>query len=110
MGSTEWAEEHREELTEKAVLYTNTDGNGRGFVRLGGSHALTKFWAEVQRDVVDPQTGLSLADRNRARIRATGDEKARKDLAERDLALSALGSGSDYSAFFQHLGISSANI
>ena len=110
MGSTEWAEEHREELTEKAVLYTNTDGNGRGFLRLGGSHALTKFWAEVQRDVVDPQTGLSLADRNRARIRASGDEKARKDLAERDLSLGALGSGSDYSAFFQHLGISSANI
>ena len=110
MGSTEWAEEHREELTEKAVLYTNTDGNGRGFLSLGGSHALTKFWAEVQRDVVDPQTGLSLADRNRARIRATGDEKARKDLAERDLALGALGSGSDYSAFIQHLGISSANI
>ncbi|MCY3811784.1 MAG: M28 family peptidase [Gammaproteobacteria bacterium] len=110
MGSTEWAEENREELTEKAVLYTNTDGNGRGFVRLGGSHALTKFWAEVQRDVADPQTGLSLADRNRARIRATGDEKARKDLAERDLALGALGSGSDYSAFFHHLGISSANI
>ena len=110
MGSTEWAEEHREELAQKAVVYTNTDGNGRGFVRLGGSHALTKFWAEVQRDVVDPQTGLSLADRNRARIRASGDEKARKDLAERDLSLGALGSGSDYSAFFQHLGISSANI
>ena len=110
MGSTEWAEEHREELAQKAVVYTNTDGNGRGFVRLGGSHALTKFWAEVQRDVVDPQTGLSLADRSRARIRASGDEKARKDLAERDLSLGALGSGSDYSAFFQHLGISSANI
>ncbi len=60
--------------------------------------------------MVDPQTGLSLADRNRARIRASGDEMARKDLAERDLPLGALGSGSDYSAFFQHLGISSANI
>ena len=110
MGSTEWAEEHGEELTQKAVLYTNTDANGRGFLRLGGSHALTNFWAEVQRDVVDPQTGLSLADRNRARIRATGDEQSRKDLVERDLSVGALGSGSDYTAFFQHLGISSANI
>ena len=110
MGSTEWAEEHREELTQKTVLYTNTDGNGRCFLRLGGSHALTRIRAEIQRDVDDPQTGSSLADRNRARIRASGDEEARKDPAERDLVLRALGSGSDYSAFFQHLGISSANI
>ena len=110
IGSTEWAEEHREELAEKAVLYTNTDANGRGFLRLGGSHALTKFWAEVQRDVTDPQTGLTLGHRNRARIRATGDDKARQDLAEQGLALSALGSGSDYSAFFQHVGISSVNV
>ncbi len=110
MGSTEWAEEHGEELTRKAVLYTNTDANGRGFLRLGGSHALTRFWTEVQRDVVDPQTGLSLADRNRARIRATGDEQSRGGLAERGLSVGALGSGSDYTAFFQHLGISSANI
>ena len=92
------------------VNYTNTDTNGRGFLSLGGSHALTKFWAEVQRDVVDPQTGLSLADRNRARIRAAGDERSRKNLAERDLTLAALGAGSDYTAFLQHLGISSANI
>ena len=110
MGSTEWAEEHRDELTEKAVLYTNTDGNGRGFVGAGGSHALTKFWAEVQRDVTDPQTGLTVADRNKARIRANGDDKARQNLAEQGLSLGALGSGSDYSAFFQHLGISSANV
>ena len=110
MGSTEWAEEHRAELEEKAVLYTNTDGNGRGFVRAGGSHALEDFWAEVQRDVVDPQTGLTVAERNRARIRATGDAKARKDLTERGLSIGALGSGSDYSVFLQHLGIASANV
>lgn len=110
MGSTEWAEEHREELTEKAVLYTNTDANGRGFARIGGSHALTKFWGEVLRDVTDPQTGLSLAARNRARIKATGDASARQALAEQGLALSALGSGSDYSSFLQHVGISVANL
>ena len=110
MGSTEWAEEHRAELEKKAVLYTNTDGNGRGFVRAGGSHALEDFWAEVQRDVIDPQTGLTVAERNRARIRATGDPEARKDLTERGLSIGALGSGSDYSVFLQHLGISAANV
>ncbi len=110
MGSTEWVEEHREELSRKAVLYNNTDANGRGFARVGGSHALTRFWGEVLRDVTDPQTGLTLAERNRARIRATGDAGARRALAERGLSIGALGSGSDYSAFLQHIGISVANV
>ena len=111
MGSTEWAEEHRDELAEKAVLYTNTDANGRGFLRLGGSHALTKFWTEVQRDVTDPQTGLSVGDRNRARIRAVGDDKASEGPSRTGTCTQrALGSGSDYSAFFQNVGISSANV
>ena len=110
MGSTEWAEEHRDELAAHAVHYTNTDGNGRGFLRVGGSHALTKFWREIQRDVVDPQTGLSLADRNRARIKALGNAQGRQRLAADGLTLGALGSGSDYTAFFQHVGISSANV
>ena len=111
MGSTEWVEENRAELTEKAVLYTNTDGNSRGFVRIGGSHSLEKFFNAVQRDVIDPQTGLSMAERNRARIRVNGDETAIKDLdARADLRISALGSGSDYTTFIHHVGIASANV
>ena len=112
MGSAEWVEQHLGELVEKAVLYTNTDGMARGFVRIGGSHALEKFFDAVQRDVIDPQTGLSVGDRNRARIRIGGDETAVKDLNERGgmLRLSALGSGSDYTTFLHHAGIASANI
>ena len=33
LGSTEWVEQHDEELQQKAVLYINSDGNGRGFLR-----------------------------------------------------------------------------
>ncbi len=111
MGSAEWVEEHREELDQKAVLYTNTDGMTRGFVRIGGSHSLEKFFNAVQRDVIDPQTGLSVADRNRARIRVSGEEADVMDLDERgDLRLSALGSGSDYTAFLHHAGIATANV
>lgn len=36
IGSTEWVEKHRRELNSKAVTYLNTDGNGRGFVSIGG--------------------------------------------------------------------------
>eukprot|EP01035_Chromulina_nebulosa_P050475 gene50475-68627_t len=32
LGSTEWAEQHAAELQAKAVIYINTDGNGRGFL------------------------------------------------------------------------------
>ena len=38
IGSTEWAEHHARELKKHAVAYINTDGNSRGFVRIGGSH------------------------------------------------------------------------
>ena len=32
LGSTEWVEEHEKELQQKAVVYINSDGNGRGFL------------------------------------------------------------------------------
>ena len=111
MGSAEWAEEHREELAAKAVLYINTDAMARGFVRIGGSHALESFFDALQRDVIDPQTGISVSARNRARIRVGGDEAAVTALEKSGrLRLSALGSGSDYTTFLHHVGIASSNI
>ena len=66
---------------------------------------------EVMRDVEDPQTGVSVADRRRARIEVNGSSQARDELQRRsDLRISPLGSGSDYSPFLQHLGIASLNI
>lgn len=112
IGSTEWAEHHASELQEHAVAYLNTDGNGRGFVNVGGSHVLEKFFNEVMQDVTDPQTGVSVQDRRRANLRINGNsEKVRTEAANRgDLRISPLGSGSDYTPFLQHLGIASANM
>lgn len=107
LGSTEWAEHHADELREKLVAYINTDGSGRGFLGMGGSHALEPFINEVARDVVDPQTGVSVSDRLRARRRAGGETEADK---RPDLRISPLGSGSDYTPFLQHLGIASLNL
>ena len=56
LGSTEWVEEHEKELQEKAVVYINTDGNGRGFVYAEGSHALEPFMDEITKQVIDPST------------------------------------------------------
>ena len=111
IGSTEWVEHHARELDEHAVAYINTDGNSRGFVNIGGSHVLEKMVNEVMRDVVDPQTGVSVAARRRARLEVNGDQQVRAELNSRsDLRISPLGSGSDYTPFLQHLGIASLNI
>ncbi|MCH7670552.1 MAG: M28 family peptidase [Proteobacteria bacterium] len=111
IGSTEWVEHHAAELDEHAVAYINTDGNSRGFVNIGGSHVLEKMANEVMGAVIDPQTGVSVAARRRARLEVNGDQEARTELKNRsDMRISPLGSGSDYTPFLQHLGIASLNI
>ncbi|MGD2114308.1 MAG: transferrin receptor-like dimerization domain-containing protein [Acidobacteriota bacterium] len=111
IGSTEWAETHADALREKAVAYINTDGYGRGFFGAGGSHSLERLVNQVAAEVPDPDTGATLAERHRAALRATGDEETRAELRERaDLRIDALGSGSDYTPFLQHLGIASLNL
>ena len=111
IGSTEWVETHAKELAKKAVLYVNTDGNGRGFLGAGGSHSLERLVDEVARDVVDPETKASVAERQRARRLVKGTPEVRKEAREHaGVRLAALGSGSDYSPFLQHLGIASLNL
>ncbi len=61
LGSTEWGETHAEELRQHAVAYINSDGNGRGYLGMGGSHTLERFINGVARDIQDPEkkiTGL----------------------------------------------------
>jgi len=119
LGSVEWAEEHAEELQSKAVLYLNSDGNTRGFLSAAGSHSLQQLVNEVARDVKDPQTAVSVKERLDARSMVNGYEKdasaAEKAAAKRardglDFRLAALGSGSDFTPFLQHLGLTTLNI
>ena len=111
LGSVEWAEAHADELRRKAVAYINTDAYGRGFLQMGGSHTLERFMNQVTSDVPDPYKEMSVAQRRRAAILVNGNDKAKKEARERtDLRLAALGSGSDYTPFLQHLGIASLNL
>ncbi|MBA3770716.1 MAG: M28 family peptidase, partial [Blastocatellia bacterium] len=111
LGSTEWVEDNAQELRQKAVAYINTDSNGRGFLSVGGSHTLEKFINGVARDVPDPQTKMSVWERLRASQIVRGSSDARKEAMSRgDVRIYALGSGSDYTPFLQHLGIASLNI
>ena len=68
LGSTEWAETHADELKQKALVYINSDGNGRGFLGVEGSHSLQHLVNRVAADVTDPETGVSVATRLRARM------------------------------------------
>src|SRR5215470_3749031 len=111
LGSTEWAETHAEELQQKAVIYVNSDGNSRGFLNIGGSHTLEKFMNDVARDISYPEKEISVSDRARARVILNGDAERRREARERtDLRINALGSGSDYTPFLQHLGIATVNV
>jgi N-acetylated-alpha-linked acidic dipeptidase len=110
LGSTEWAETHAAELQEKAVLYINSDSNGRGFLQVGGSHTLEKLMGQVAQDVTDPEKHVSVALRRRASQLTEGTPETRKEAKSGELRINALGSGSDYTPFLQHLGIAALNL
>lgn len=119
LGSTEWAETHARELQRNAVLYLNSDTNARGFLYADGSHSLQHLVNQAAADVTDPEKGVSVLERRRAQMRVDGASPHAKPEAKRDagiaakggdLPIGALGSGSDYSAFLEHLGIATLNL
>jgi N-acetylated-alpha-linked acidic dipeptidase len=112
LGSTEWVEAHADELRQHAAIYVNTDGNDRGLLGMEGSHSLEQFINGVARDIEDPETKLTVWQR--LQLSEIADAKSaddRKELRQRaDLRIAALGSGTDYTAFIDHLGIASLNL
>ncbi|MBL8228693.1 MAG: M28 family metallopeptidase [Bryobacterales bacterium] len=100
VGSTEWVEQHRDELNRKMVAYLNTDSTGRGRISAGGSKSLEAFYREVLRDVNDPSTGQPLLAQANGKKQPAPDEQR----------LGSLGAGSDYVAFLHHAGIASMNL
>jgi len=112
LGSTEWAETHADELREHDAVYINTDGNGRGFLGMGGSHTLEKFINGIAKDIQDPEKNISVWQRARANdIVENKSDDDRKEIRQRaDARISALGSGSDYTVFVDHLGIASLSL
>jgi N-acetylated-alpha-linked acidic dipeptidase len=111
LGSTEWVEAHADELKTHAVAYLNSDTNSRGYLGIEGSHSLEKFINGVAMDVEDPESGVSSWKRLQSSRIVGGSPEVRRDAREReDLRIGALGSGSDYSSFIDHLGIASLNL
>ena len=112
LGSTEWAETHAAELREKAVAYINSDSCGRGFLNASGSHSLETLVNEAAAEVEDPEKKIPTIRRLRLRrIEEAHNAEERRDARERaNVRIGALGSGSDYTTFVDHLGIASLNL
>jgi N-acetylated-alpha-linked acidic dipeptidase len=119
LGSTEWAEQHADELRTKAVVYFNGDTNARGWVGASGSHTLQEFFREVARDVPDPSgkgSALDVAQQHRreeaarARTPAAGGRGGDRTAGDTAFSIGALGSGSDYTAFVDFVNVPSLDV
>ncbi|MBO0912191.1 MAG: M28 family peptidase, partial [Acidobacteria bacterium] len=112
LGSTEWAETHAAELRERAVAYINSDSNSRGFLSASASHSLETLLNDVARDVRDPEKQMSIWQSRRARdiSEAKSDDEKKKVRDRKAVWVAALGSGSDYTVFLDHLGVASMNL
>ena len=112
IGSTEWLEDHIIELQQKTVVYINSDGNGRGFLNVEGSHALENMVTEITKDVIDPQTKVSVFERAKANntVNASSVSDKKAAMGKTSFSIGAMGSGSDYSSFIQHAGIPSLDM
>jgi N-acetylated-alpha-linked acidic dipeptidase len=132
LGSTEWGERHADEIRRNAVAYINSDVNGRGPLGVEGSHALQTFVTQLARDIPYPNStksawevmmerrarprarqGLrpdtSALEREAERVRgeSTGDRPDRRDTS---WVMAALGSGSDYTVYIDHLVVPTLSI
>jgi N-acetylated-alpha-linked acidic dipeptidase len=117
LGSTEWVEENAQELKQKAVVYLNMDSavSGPNF----GASSVPSMWKMIRaatRDVADPKTHKSLYQAWQDRSRESQPEAALTDASRgtdtpvAEARIGALGSGSDYTPFLQHLGITSLDM
>ena len=104
-------EAHAADLEAHAVVYINTDGNGRGYLGMAGSHTLEPFINGVARAVEDPEAHISAWARLQAATIAQGTPEERAEARTRgDLRIDALGSGSDFTPFLQHSGVATLNL
>jgi N-acetylated-alpha-linked acidic dipeptidase len=110
LGSTEWGEAHAADLEKHAVVYINSDTNGRGFLNIEGSHTLENFMNGVMKDIQDPETKMTVWKREQLAGIARAPDRRAELRARPDLRIGALGSGSDYTVFIDHLGIASIDL
>jgi N-acetylated-alpha-linked acidic dipeptidase len=112
-GSTEWGEEHEAEMRKNAVVCLNVDEatHGRDF-SASASPLLFSAIREAARDLDDPGApGKSIADSWKEKGAAVGIGSYATGASRSDeLPISILGSGSDYTVFFNRFGVASTDL
>lgn len=104
IGSTEWVEDNKEWLSKEAAVYINCDsGVGGPYFQAGASPSLNQLLYEVTSMVKDPLTGKTVYEAWGERSNATGVPTVRPPVQ-------VLGSGSDFTAFMDHVGIASIDM
>ena len=124
IGSTEWVEQNEKQLAN-AVVYFNTDTAVSG-PRFSASAVptLKQFTREAAQAVPSAKGTGSVYDvwkqqreqeerekrEKSANSDVTGSQERAPNARSKDVPVGDLGSGSDYTPFFQHLGIPSSDI
>ncbi|NWJ09420.1 NALD2 dipeptidase, partial [Crypturellus undulatus] len=108
LGSTEWAEENARVLQERAVAYINTDSSieGNYTLRVDCTPLLYKLVYNLTKEISSPDEGYE--------TKSLYESWLEKDPATENNSypsrINKLGSGSDFEAYFQRLGIASARV
>jgi N-acetylated-alpha-linked acidic dipeptidase len=108
IGSTEWAEEHANQLAH-AVAYINTDASVSGpRFEAAAVPSLKQFVREVTMEVSSPKGGSVYDEwkKDQGDARRNGTQT----VTQTDVRVGDLGSGSDYTPFIQHLGVPATDI
>jgi N-acetylated-alpha-linked acidic dipeptidase len=114
IGSTEWVEAHAEQL-KNAVAYFNTDVgvSGPNF-NASAVPSLKDFVREVTKEVPSPKGDTVYvqwkASQNEEKMRPSGSIREKSAAPQTDVEVGDLGSGSDFTPFFQHAGVPSTDI
>jgi N-acetylated-alpha-linked acidic dipeptidase len=114
VGSTEWAEDNAAMLQGKAVAYLNIDVavTGPNFGS-SGTPSLRDAVREAAASVPEPRKGGNVGEAWEQRSKNAWAAAQPVNLDAKDpsfeLQLGRLGSGSDYTAFIDHLGIPSVD-
>ena len=106
VGSTEYAEASERQLRDRAVAYINTDLFMQGHFAGGGTPSLRDFVVQVAKDVPSLSGQGSVYDDWRtAEWRKQTVERRRRGAQDFEVELAALGSGADFVAFQDYLGL-----
>jgi N-acetylated-alpha-linked acidic dipeptidase len=108
LGSTEWVEDLATDLKAHAAIYINRDAGAGGTTFTASAvHSLTPFLYDVAKAIPTGVKSQTLYD---TWVIRTRDQLPHDRVAPSKPAVGALGSGSDYTAFLDHVGIASADM